>query len=67
MSDFEQMAPAALRLAGFQPDDSDLAVLAVVAQVFGPAMTALDAADLAQLPPEPALDPSRAPRRAAEQ
>jgi hypothetical protein len=65
LTDFEQMAPAALALAGLPVGEGDLEVLAVVAQAFDPAMQALDGADLAQLPVEGDLDPGRAPTAAA--
>jgi hypothetical protein len=60
------MAPAALALAGLPLGEDDLTVLAVVAQAFDPAMQALDSADLAQLPVESDLDPSRAPTTAPD-
>ena len=59
--DFEQLAPAALALAGVPFSDGDLEVLRVVALAFEPSIEALDAADLAQLPLEGDLDPSRPP------
>ncbi len=49
MSDFDQMAPAALALAGVPFGEGDLEVLRAVAQAFEPAMRALDAVDLAEL------------------
>lgn len=64
MSDFDEMAPRALALAGVPFAEGDLEVLRVVAQAFEPAIRALDAADLAQLPLEGDLDPSRPPRQA---
>jgi hypothetical protein len=62
MSDFDEMAPAALALAGVPFGEGDLEVLRLVAQAFEPAIRALDAADLAQLPLEADLDPGRPPR-----
>jgi hypothetical protein len=64
MSDFDEMAPAALALAGIPFGEGDLEVLRMVAQAFEPAMRALDAADLAELPLEGDIDPSRPPRPA---
>jgi hypothetical protein len=64
MSDSDGMA-GALEFAGVSLGEGDLEVLQVVAQVFEPAMRALDAADLAELPLEGDLDPSRAPSGAA--
>jgi hypothetical protein len=51
----------ALEFAGVSLGEGDLDVLRVVAQAFEPAMAALDAADLAELPLEADLDPSRPP------
>jgi hypothetical protein len=60
--DFEQLAPAALALGDVPFSEGDLEVLRVVALAFEPAVAALDEADLAQLPLEADLDPSRPPR-----
>ena len=57
-----EIAPTALTLAGLPYTQEDLAVLGLVAGAFEPAMRALDEADLAELPLEPALDPSMPPR-----
>jgi len=62
VGDFEQLAPAALAFADVPFCEADLEVLRVVALAFEPAIEALDAADLAQLPLEGDLDPSRPPR-----
>jgi hypothetical protein len=62
VGDFEQLAPAALALADVPFSEGDLEVLRVVALAFEPAIAALDGADLAQLPLEGDLDPSRPPR-----
>jgi hypothetical protein len=64
MSDFDETVPAALTGMGVPFGEGDLQVLRVVEQAFGPAMRALDAADLAELPLEGDLDPGRPPRRA---
>jgi len=61
MSDFKVQAAAALTLAGVAFQDGDLDVLQLVAQVFEPAMLALDDAPLSELPFEAGVDPSRAP------
>lgn len=45
-------------------DDADRGVLQLIMAAFEPAMAALDSVDLADLPLEPDLDPSRAPRSA---
>lgn len=52
---------AALEFAGVSLGEGDLDVLRVVAGALGPAMAALDAVDLAELPIESDLDPSRPP------
>jgi hypothetical protein len=62
MSDFDEMAPPALALAGVPFGEGDLDVLRLVAQAFEPAIRALDAADLGALPLEADLDPGRPPR-----
>jgi hypothetical protein len=51
----------ALELAGVELGEGDLDVLRVVVAAFEPAMAALDAADLSELPLEPDLDPRRPP------
>jgi hypothetical protein len=63
MSDSDGMA-GALEFAGVSLGEGDLEVLRVVAQVFEPAIRALDAADLSELPLESDLDPSRSPSNA---
>jgi len=62
MDTLEQYVRAGLELAGDPPDDTDLAVIRAADTVYGPAMRALDAADLSDVLPEPDLDPARAPR-----
>jgi hypothetical protein len=61
MSDFKVQAAAALTLAGVAFQEGDLDVLEAVAQVFEPAMRALDDAPLGELPFEAGVDPSVAP------
>jgi hypothetical protein len=58
----EQYVRAGLALAGEEADDIDLAVIRAADSVYGPAMRALDEADLTHVPPEPDLDPARPPR-----
>ena len=54
---------AALRVAGAPPvDEDDLPLLALIHAAYAPALDALLADHVAQLPLEPDLDPSRAPR-----
>jgi hypothetical protein len=61
VADFDAFAAAALAAAGAQPAAGDLDLLRFVDAAFAPAIAALDAVDLRELDPEPALDPSRAP------
>ena len=61
MSDFKVQAAGALTLAGVPFREGDLDVLQLVAEVFEPAMRALDDAPLADLPFEAGIDPSGAP------
>lgn len=61
MSDFDEAARAALELAGVSLEEGDLDVLRAVAQASEEGIRALDAADLAELPLEGDLDPSRPP------
>jgi hypothetical protein len=59
---FESYVRSGLELAGEEVDDTDIAVIRAADAVYGPEIRALDAADLAEVMPEPDLDPSRAPR-----
>jgi hypothetical protein len=61
MERFDEYATAALAAAGAQLGEGDLDLLRFVDAAFAPAIAALDAVDLRELDPEPALDPSRAP------
>jgi hypothetical protein len=61
MGSFEQFARAGAALAGLEVDDTDLAVMRAADATYGPALGALDAADLAGVQTEPDLDPARAP------
>jgi hypothetical protein len=62
VNDFAVVARAALADAGLPCTDEDLELLAMVAQVLGPGLAALNEVDLRLLGPEHDLDPSRAPR-----
>jgi hypothetical protein len=62
MADFTEVARGTLELAGVPIGEGDLEILAMINQAFGPAMRALDDADLKALPLEPDLDPGRRPR-----
>lgn len=61
MDSFEQFAQGGVELAGLDFDDVDLAVMRAAHDVYGPALAALDAADLADIRTEPDLDPGRPP------
>jgi hypothetical protein len=61
MDPFEQFARAGLELAGLDVDDVDIAVMRAANAAYGPALEALDAADLSHVRTEPDLDPSRPP------
>jgi hypothetical protein len=58
----ESYVRAGLELMGDEADDVDIAVIRAADAVYGPAMRALDEADLTHVMPEPDLDPARAPR-----
>lgn len=62
ITDFAIVTRAALADAGLPCTDEDLELLAMVAQVLGPGLAALDEVDLRSLAPEHDLDPARAPR-----
>jgi hypothetical protein len=62
MDALERYVRAGLELAGEECDDVDLAVIRAADAAYGPALAALDAADLAGVMPEPDLDPSKPPR-----
>ncbi len=64
MSNSDETILTALEDAGIPVGEGDLGVVRVLEQVFEPAMSALDAADLAELPLESDIDPSRPPHRA---
>jgi hypothetical protein len=53
---------AALRLAGAPATEADLPLVRLVHGAFAPAMAVLMADEVARLPLEADLDPSRAPR-----
>ena len=58
---FESWVRAGLARYGLEADETDLAVMRAVEQVYGPPRDALLAADLSDVPPEFGLDPSRSP------
>ena len=60
--DFETAAREAVSAAGLTMRDGDVAMLGLISGAFDAAMKALDEVDLADLPLEPDLDPSRGPR-----
>ena len=61
MDALERYVRAGLELAGEEVDDIDIAVIRAADAVYGPALAALDAADLTHVLPEPDLDPTRPP------
>ena len=61
MDPFEQFARAGVELAGLEIDDIDLAVMRAADASYGPAIQALDAADLSQIRTEPDMNPGRPP------
>ena len=61
MASFEDFARAGVELAGLEVDEVDLAVMRAAHASYGPALRALDAADLAGVRTEPDLDPGRPP------
>ena len=62
MDSFERYARSGLELAGVEVDELDLQIMEAANEVYGPAMRALEEADLRDVWPEPDLDPSRPPR-----
>ncbi len=59
----ESYVRTGLELAGQTVDEVDMAVIRGADAVYGPALRALEQADLADEWPEPDLDPGRPPRR----
>src|SRR3954447_25902302 len=53
---------ASAAVSDLADDPEAQALLSVVEAALGPALAALDALDASAIPPEPDLDPSRAPR-----
>jgi hypothetical protein len=60
---FNRMVRDTLAGYGVEVDDTDLAVLGAIEQVYGPERNALLAADLSDVEPEHDFDPGRAPSR----
>lgn len=58
---FDQLVRLALAQYGVEVDDTELRVIQAFEHVYGPDRDALLAADLSDVEPELALDPSRAP------
>jgi hypothetical protein len=58
---FEQFVRAGLAQYGLGADDVELQVMKAAERMYGPLRDALLASDLSDVPPEVALDPSRAP------
>jgi hypothetical protein len=61
MDPFEQFARAGVELAGLEVDDVDLAVMRAADAAYGPALRALDAADLSEIRTEPDMNPGQPP------
>lgn len=61
MDVFEQFARAGLEWQGLSADDTDVAVMRYIDEVFGPELRALMTVDMHGLWPETDFDPSRAP------
>jgi len=58
---FEQFVRGGLGWLGMQADDTDLAIMRYIDEVFGPELRALMQADMVDWWPENQFDPSRAP------
>jgi hypothetical protein len=58
---FDQLVRLALAQYGVEVDEAELRVIQAFEHVYGPRRDALLAADLSDVEPEIALDPSRAP------
>lgn len=58
----DDFIPAGLAALGIEADETDLAVMAAVHQVFWPPIQGLLALDLGDVAPEPNPDLSRAPQ-----
>lgn len=61
MDAFEAHVRATLAYYGVSVEDMDIAVMTVAEATYGPELRALAEADLADVWPEPDLDPGRAP------
>ena len=61
MDAFEQFARGGLEWQGLPVDDTEIEIMRVIDQIFGPELRALMAMDMHGLWAEADLDPSRAP------
>ena len=61
MDAFEQFARGGLEWLGLTADDTDVAIMRYIDEIFGPELRALLAADMRDWWPENDFDPSRAP------
>jgi hypothetical protein len=59
---FEAFVRAGLAQHGLEADDLELHIMRIVEEVYGPPRDALLVSDFSDVPPEIALDPSRAPQ-----
>ena len=62
MDAFEQFVRGGMARAGLDVDETELAIMRYIDELFGPDLHALMTADLEGIWAEPDLDPSRAPR-----
>ena len=60
--DFEAFVPAGLASLGIEADETELAVMRAMHELYWPALAGLLELDLSGVEPEPLADMSRAPR-----
>lgn len=60
--DFEAFVPAGLASLGIEADETDLAVMRAMHELYWPALAGLLELDLSGVEPEPMADMSRAPQ-----
>lgn len=61
MDAFEQFVRGGLGWQGLEPDDTDLAIMRYIDEIFGPELRSLMAADVSGWWPENDFDPARPP------
>ena len=62
MDAFEQFVRGGMARAGLDVDDTELAIVRYIDELFGPELRALLAVDMHGMWTEPDLDPARPPR-----